>query len=70
MSRAFVSGPATKVVIHLFPLGEGEKYCGRESGCRMTECFLSAIEGAKYSVWCLALVILKSVPPSQRFTDC
>lgn len=70
MSRAFVSGPATKVLTRLFLLGEGKRYCGSEAGCRMTECFIPAVEGAKCSMWYLVLVILRSVPPSQRFTYC
>lgn len=38
MSRAFVSGRATKVLTHLFLLGEGKRCCGSEAGYRMTEC--------------------------------
>lgn len=53
MSRAFVSGRATKVLTHLFLLGEGNRYCGSEAGYRMTECFVPAVEGAKCSMWCL-----------------
>lgn len=40
-SMVFVSDPATKVLTHLFLLGEGKRCCGNETGCRMGESALS-----------------------------
>lgn len=52
-SRAFVSGPATKVDSFI-PFWER---CGSEAGYRMMEYFVPAVEGAKCSMPCLVLVL-------------
>lgn len=52
MSRAFVSGHATKVLTHLFLLGEDKRYCGSEAGYRMTASYQQSREpNAACGVW-------------------